>query len=158
MKLLALASLMAVLFTAHMTMAARAAKSGAGIIAALKDGLRIASKHDEVMEAADASMVSGAVCGSSTPCWPIIGEAVDVFGDDNRKLRSQGGKSVVKYLAKGATAYESRPVPAHLFRTSLLDGPLIIDPGSFFFAYVWQGKLVAVTPPARVSGHNLPAL
>ena len=100
-----------------------------------------------ILDVASGTMVEGAVCSAAQPCWPIVQKPATITAADGTLLGSISARDLVGYYARGASVAWLRM--EHLINAPLLVVAWAVDPDSFFFAYVRDGKLVAVRPPAR---------
>jgi hypothetical protein len=98
-------------------------------------------------------MVVGATCSEVDPCWPIVQKPVTILADDGTKLGSISARGLVSYYARGAAVMWRKM--DHMLTGSLLDVAWAVDPKSFFFTHVRDGKLIAVAPPARVTHESV---
>ena len=121
------------------------------IISDIKDGLSVRQKgyRDRLIEVAHPSIFVGGDCSAEHPCWPLVQRALDVTGADGSKLHSVKARDLLSSLVHGKGV--SWLHKDHLLLESLLLVLWAVDPQSYFFAYVDNGKLVAVMPPARMS-------
>ena len=114
-------------------------------------GGRPLRNQGRVLDVAAPSMVVGAQCSATEPCWVMAQTSVHVTASDGTTLRSVGARDLLTYLARGKSM--ALPRAAHLIKEELIEVLWAVDPTSFFFAYVRSSdhKLVAVPVPATAS-------
>ena len=104
-----------------------------------------------VLDTAAASMIDGTLarpCSAEDPCWVVAQEPVDVADSYGKPLQSVRSRDLLINRARGKGMTE-RGAP-NLILAPLLAVLWVVDPDSFFFAYVKPDSklLTPVLPPA----------
>jgi hypothetical protein len=94
-----------------------------------------------VLDVASQSMVVGATCSTAEPCWATAGtELLGVQADDGARLSSVRSSHLLKRCSKPLSNHNH----PQLIRAGLLDALWRLDPDSYFYAHVQEGKLRAL--------------
>ena len=92
-------------------------------------------------------MVGGATCSMAEPCWVAAGaELLGVQAEDGDRLLSVRSGHLLKRCSKPLSNHNH----PRLVSAGMLDALWRMDPDSYFYAHVQEGKLRALPPELSV--------